>query len=731
MHRYGSRLAMAALLAAITIGFNWKLVLSGQYTWLDSPDNAAQVLPWLQMQAVQWHGGHFPVWDPYLWAGQPIVGQVQPGALDPLNWILFSMPLKNGFIRIPLVHRYWVAIQFLGVLFGYMLCRDLKSSRTAAVLGGCAFGLSGFIGGIGWPQPMMGAVPLPLVLMFFLRMLRGQKPLASAAASGALLGASFLSGHHVVPTFASLLLAGLWVYYLIDGKPAMRSKLNAAAAFAACCGLIAAFQILPAYELAKLSVRWTGIARSWGQKIPYNIHDQYSLYPTGILGIVIPGFQHDTAVYIGLVVITLALIGVVARWQEQSVRVMSAATAGGLLFALGSRSLFHGILYALVPNVDKAREPSMAVAIFHVGLVVLAAYGLDSFRSQAAEAANRISIRLVAALALFLYLSLIVLLTLRPEQSEEYKVLALTAFVALLLAGILQAWSRSRLSNRTAGVLLILLLLFECNNVSNYGHQSFENAARFRLLDQDRDVAAFLKQLPGPVRFETDDKDVPYNFGDWFGLQQFSGFQPFLLNAISDSQGARRFRMLLATNYFLGRDSNEPDRKAVFQGQGGLKVFENPAAFPRARLVHGVTTLPNRDSMVAALLDSKTDLQRTVLLEKSGPSLDNCDGGAVEWRRDRPTSIALRVASPCRSMLVVADTWYPGWKAFVDDKPAEIWKAYDVVRGIVVDAGRHEVVMVYRPVSVYIGAILAGLGILLCAALQYLPGRSWKRVHSH
>ena len=46
---------------------------------LDGTDVVYQVIPWLQVQAVQWHGGHFPLWDPHLWAGQPLVGQVQPG----------------------------------------------------------------------------------------------------------------------------------------------------------------------------------------------------------------------------------------------------------------------------------------------------------------------------------------------------------------------------------------------------------------------------------------------------------------------------------------------------------------------------------------------------------------------------------------------------------------------------------------------------------------------------
>jgi len=731
MRRLGRKLAIPTLLAIITIGFNWKLVLPGQYTWLESPDNLIQVLPWLQVQAVQWHGGHFPLWDPYLCGGQPLVGQVQPGTLNPLNWILFSMPLKNGFLLVPVLHWYWVSIQFLGVLFAYLLCRDLKLSRMASVLGGCAFGLGGFVGAIGWPQLMMSGVLLPLILMFFLRVLRGENPLANAAASGALLGASFLSGHHNVPVFASLLLVALWIYHFASAKPAERRRaLVPAAAFFVCCGLIASAQFLPAYELGKVSMRWAGATRplEWNEKVEYSVHDQYSLDPTAILSIAINGFQRGSAVFIGLVVLTLGLLGATARWQERMARVLAVVALGALLFALGAHSLFHGILYALIPNLDKARAPSMAEAIFHLGIIGLAAYGLDAYRSShATEPANRIAVRLLAALTLFLYASLLVLLSVRPEHSGEYSTLAQTALVSILLAAILHAWSRSHLSVRTASVLLILLLLFELNNVTNSGYQSLETASGLQKLGQDQDIATFLKQIRDPVRVEVDEKEINYNFGDWFGIPQLTGNQPAMVKYFLDAMNDQRFRVLLAVNYYIGREPKQPGQKSLFEGQRGLKVFENAGAIPRARLVHSTAVVPDETGVMAKVHDANTDLLRTVVLQGSAPTLDTCDGGTVEVARYRPTSIVLHADSPCRAMVVLADVWYPGWKATVDGKPAQIWKAYNVVRGVVVDAGQHEVVMVYRPLSVFLGGALGGLGILLCVALQFHSTRNQKR----
>ncbi|MDQ6665910.1 MAG: hypothetical protein M3Z23_16135, partial [Acidobacteriota bacterium] len=72
-----------ALLLIVYIGVFWKLTLTSQYTWLESPDFANQVLPWYQFEAAEFHAGHFPLWDPYLWGGQPLLGQMQPGLSYP------------------------------------------------------------------------------------------------------------------------------------------------------------------------------------------------------------------------------------------------------------------------------------------------------------------------------------------------------------------------------------------------------------------------------------------------------------------------------------------------------------------------------------------------------------------------------------------------------------------------------------------------------------------------
>ena len=60
------------LLIVFTVLFFWRLALSDQFTFLDSPDLTYQVLPWYQVQARSWHNGEFPPLGP-LPVGGPVV----------------------------------------------------------------------------------------------------------------------------------------------------------------------------------------------------------------------------------------------------------------------------------------------------------------------------------------------------------------------------------------------------------------------------------------------------------------------------------------------------------------------------------------------------------------------------------------------------------------------------------------------------------------------------------
>jgi uncharacterized membrane protein YfhO len=83
---------------------------------------------------------------------------------------------------------------------------------------------------------------------------------------------------------------------------------------------------------------------------------------------------------------------------------------------------------------------------------------------------------------------------------------------------------------------------------------------------------------------------------------------------------------------------------------------------------------------------------------------------------EEPNWLVLEVNAPADGWLVLADTWYPGWRAWVDGQPETIWKANYLFQAIEVPAGNHYIVLAYRP-----GLFLVGLAIS-CLALIGLSG---------
>jgi len=78
-------------------------------------------------------------------------------------------------------------------------------------------------------------------------------------------------------------------------------------------------------------------------------------------------------------------------------------------------------------------------------------------------------------------------------------------------------------------------------------------------------------------------------------------------------------------------------------------------------------------------------------------------------------------------LVVLGDTYSPGWVASVDGRTTPVYEAYGVVRAVQVPAGRHRIVFEYRPRSVLLGVTCGGMGLLAllaCLAASYRPRRS-------
>jgi len=729
MARLAAKLAGPALLFVMITGIFWKIALTNQYTWANSPDIGNQVLPWYQFQAGVWHKGGFPLWDPHAWGGQTMLGQMITGAAYPLNWIFFLMPLHRGWIILELVNWYWVVIHYMAALFCFFLLRDLNRGFAASVLGSVAFAAGGYLATIAFPQMQNGTVWIPLVFLFALRAMRGVRPLTNAALSGMFLGVSLLSGHHQVPIFIGLAMAGVWLYHLVRQRTArqIRTALGCVALFGIFAALAGGLQTLPAIEYGRLSLRWAGASHPllWNEAIPYRVHAEFSMAPDALLGSLLTA---GAGPCMGLVALAMALFAVARGWQERMVRLFAAVTLLALLFAMGENTIFEGLIYALVPGVEKARSPHMALFIYGFGLSALCAYGIDLFADEAGHRASVWSRRLVfflSALGILVLTFLLIFSLVRIEREWNSAVLAFGALIALLLAATLHAWSRGHVSPRAGPVLMGCIMMLELGTLTSLRLTHRESGWQFLdKLSQNADVVEFLRGQPAPVRAELDRNEIPYNFGDWYGVDVFECYLASLTRNIEKIRGLPNVRAMFGINFYIGRKQRSDGEADVFTGKSGIKVWANPGVFPRVWSVHQAVAIPNEKDIQAKLNQSPADLARETFVLGTPPKLEGCGGADAVTLVARETNrVVIEADMRCKGMVIAGEGYFPGWKATVDGAPAPVYEAYTFLRGVVAEAGKHRIEMRYRPASVLWGAGMSGLGILAACLMARFSGR--------
>jgi len=161
------------------------------------------------------------------------------------------------------------------------------------------------------------------------------------------------------------------------------------------------------------------------------------------------------------------------------------------------------------------------------------------------------------------------------------------------------------------------------------------------------------------------------------------------------------------------------------QGVPGFAYLsDNVWAVPdEAGAVHWMTRLTwdkmrNYGAMVEAPAGAVAGMQHTAYIPGSGQP------GSVSVTEYTPGHIVLNVDAAQPSLLVVAESYYPGWRATIDGQSATILRANFLSQGLVMPQGKHTVEFDYEPDSFKYGAIISLVGL---ASLLGLVG--WARLY--
>jgi hypothetical protein len=158
---------------------------------------------------------------------------------------------------------------------------------------------------------------------------------------------------------------------------------------------------------------------------------------------------------------------------------------------------------------------------------------------------------------------------------------------------------------------------------------------------------------------------------------------------------------------------------------GDVKVYENLEPLPRAFVVGQAVVAPDDTAALNVMADPSFEPSEQVVLlagdlaaaglqEQAAQLANPMAGSPVQTVAYRPEQITLDVALDAPAVLVLADTWYPGWQATVDGAPAALLRANYLFRGVLLPAGQHRVQFDFRPATLRRGA---GVSLAVVLAL--------------
>ncbi|MCD6351561.1 MAG: hypothetical protein J7M26_05535 [Armatimonadetes bacterium] len=681
-------MALAALLiAAAAVGLvplpidhlramaPWSILLPGTAppanTW-DSLwwDGVAQFLPWRTVAADALKSGQMPLWSPWSFCGQPFAANAQSACFYPaaVVFLLLFSPARA-------MSLLWLFHLALAAFLTYGLARRMNATPAGALAAGIVYAGGGFM--LAWapvPSLMQSAAWLPGAL-WAVEALLHERPWRGALALGACLALALLAGHMQVGGYVWL-TTFLWATGRLIGR-AIRHKpwpvLPVALGFVLALGL-AAVQILPTAELGKLSPRGGAVPTAAG----YQFAKLLALKPVHLLTLAWPfalGVPGDgTAVepafaehYAGLGPLSflLMVLAVVGNRRKHTYGMLALALLA-LLVAMGTP--LAALLYFHLPFLGQTAGFQRLLFVACLGLAVVAGLGLDAAVLKMAEGGRKVAARGVTGALLVLLLAQACVLTAR--------LLPLTRIPEVT-------------SSRDLGALV--------GNLAGQDHRVLALTPRRDWTLRPRPQALMPPNTPALVGLQDVqgyDSLYPRVVREYAATVEGTDPAPMTNGNMLLLEGAEaRAYAELGVRYVLSRwpiGSPRLRKMSVFEVVPGaaapseeLYIYERTDWAPRWRVRRGEGVKPAR------AVEVKYNWLRLEVAGKGG------------W-------------------LEVADTPYPGWRAFLDGRPVT-WTmapAQPMIRRLSLpgDGAEHVVDYVFWPTTFVVGSYLSLLALVALTA---------------
>lgn len=701
-------------------------------------DNIKLFYPYRKFTIEEMKAGRLPLWNPYTFSGSVNHAMYQSALFYPLNLVYFLLPMVDAWSFIVM------ATPVLTGWFMYLFLRSLRLGRGASLFGSLVFAMSGWMMAF-WEEVLVKGhtfLWLPLALYGVNR--KRMSVLVIALVSAILAGFPQM----VLYLFITLILWGLYRKKIVFVAVATTTSL-----------LLTAFQWVPALEAFLNAPR--------GKVDTFSLFEAYLTPLTHLVTFLAPDFWGNPAVYnnfsptiylqehtifIGIPAILFAFSAILNRSVPMFWKVFSVVTLS-MGFALPTSWL----LYTLKVPILNVAMPVRIFALATFGLSTLAAYGIEKSKSQ-----NNIKFPLILIAGVLVTLWIFVAsMTVLAKYSAEKIIIGYatvsvrnlvlpTGIVILLVLGFFFLRKKRTLFIVWMSLLTLIGAFHFGSKILYFSERKYEYPP-VEAIQQLKELAGYdrvwsygdgyvVRNIPSYFRlFSPEGYEALYShrYGTLLHtivtrgqlsdriqrtdatLSETGQYEPMTHNPVR-----LRLMSLLGVKYILEhKDSNADNVLTPTQRFSSelftltwendrWRIWEYREVLPRTFLTSHVIVESDPQKIVDNLLDQKTDLRKTVIVETEAAAMSSDIQGVASITDYQPSSVTISVQTTGSALLFLSDTYYPGWRAFVDDIETPIYRANFVFRAVKVPSGQHRVRFEYDPLSWKIGLLLSVIGLV-------------------
>ncbi len=733
--------------------------------------------------------GEMPLWNPFQGGGIPSLAALQAGVFYPPNVLFLAISPESAISYSALFH-FSLAALFMYLFFLNVFSGDGSIGASIAVL---AFVFNPrMYEFVLFPGNFMSACWLPAV-MYFGERLVAERTLKRCALLAMSAGMPFLAGFPQVAVYIYQTLILFFLYKVgrlafVGRKPREAITILALGALAALVAiLIIGPQVVPTFELTRHSARSLGTMTAEMSQVYGADACSFSTWLAGVLS-----YPKEIALVDGRhpippwgVFLVLAGLGLSRKTNLSMSIFLLAIALFFFVLSLGTNTPLYRLYWDYIPTGNWFTTPVRLRLTSYFCVALIAGHGADMLSNKVTtEWQTRLGVVLRAGTVAILSATMVGACLIVIRDSLPRSVVFIGAHF-LLLAGLCFA------SQANKGFLQRLLLTLLIGLIILESFKWYSNRVPFPAMVNPRQnlysraAAESLKPLRNGWRAHIENgwglgffglPTVPEKFGSLFEIPVTTNWEPLTLGNYQDYcnqltgrrwyyghfQLAGRpfdekmFDMLAARfivisdagkDWISSRIRTEEGRRRyrLIKDLGPQKIYENTEAMDRVNFASRVEIMKNPDELFRRMHDRSFDLRTTALL------LEPLSEPLVAGRTNHITqsltnavksfsidyeNVQIEVDSSGPGVVWISDSFYPGWRVFIDGVEGSMIRVNYAFRGVYIAGGNHKITMIFAPPSLRLGFLFGGVGLLLFAFMisgvgklvECFPGRLNRRI---